>query len=416
MSTGTPCSATASRLDDASAGGDVALFGGIAPPRFDGGSLLNLAATLAVVHGVAPAYPLLADARLREAMLDAPRLVLWLIDGLGVEPLQALSPHGALAAAMRGEIEAIYPSSTAPTLTTLATGRSPAAHAAPEWFLWLGEFGAIYRSLPLDARDPASRLPPIADAAAVYPRPALTATSARNCFAVLPQQLAESAYSRYAQAGATRLGYRDASGFVDAVTGAVDAGGERGFVFAYVDAFDSAAHEFGIASSQAHSVVQSLDRIFERLSAALALRGALLLVTADHGFIDVPAPLRFDLRAHPEVAACLDRPLCGGPRAPIAYVKPERRADFHCVVERALGAHFVAAPSAALADGGWFGPDAPDPRLLPRIGTHMLLPKSEAYLVDFLPGERTTPLIGMHGGRLGAETRVPLIVAGAGVP
>jgi hypothetical protein len=389
---------------------------GFAPPRFGGASLLNLAATLAAAHGAWPAYPLLADVKLREAMLAARQLVLWVIDGLGVVPLQRLAPDGALARSMRGELEAIFPSSTAPTLTTLATGRSPAVHAAPEWFLWLDEFGAVYRALPLDARDAAAGLPPLTDAAAIYPRPALTTHSTRACFAVLPEAIAESAYTCYAHAGSTLLGYRDAEGFIDAVIGAVDAASGPGYVFAYVDVFDAAAHEFGVDSDLAHEVALGLDRVFETLSARLAARGALLVVTADHGFIDVPPTLRLRLDAFAEVAGCLDRPLCGGPRAPIAYVRRDRLDQFPAVVEHAFGEHFVAVPSDLLADGGWFGPEPADPKLRARIGTHLLLPRGNAYLVQVLPGEPARPLIGMHGGRLDAETRVPLIVGGAGMP
>lgn len=386
---------------------------GFAPPRFDGASLLNLAATVGAALGNAPAYPLLADSKLREPLLRARHLVLWLIDGLGVEPLQLLAPRGALASAVRGEIEAVFPSSTAPTLTTLATGRSPAAHAVPEWFLWLDELGAIYRSLPLDPRDPGCAKPSIEDVAALYPQSALTVRCDRPSFAVLPATIADSAYSRYAHAGARRVPFIDEESFIDAIAGAIDASRDGSFVFAYVDAFDQTAHAFGMASDRAQAVVRRLDRWFERLAAELAARGALLVVTADHGFIDVPAARRFRLDSVPEIAGCLERPLCGGPRTPFAYARKDKHEDLAAAVERMLGAHFVAVPSSELVDAGWFGPDAAAPRLTARIGTHILLPKSDAYLFDLLPGEHPAGLIGVHGGMSSSECRVPLIFAGA---
>jgi len=386
---------------------------GFAPPSFDGASLLNLAATLDAALGNAPAHPLLADVALREQILGARHLVVWLIDGLGVEPLRALAPRSALASAIRGEVQSVFPSSTSPTLTTLATGHSPAAHAVPEWFLWFDELGAVYRSLPLDPRDPASRGPTIDDASALYPQPSLTARAKRPCFAVLPSAIAHSAFSRYAHEGARRIPFIDEASFIDAITGAIDASREGGYVYAYVDVFDQAAHEFGAASEPAQAIVRGLDRRFERLAAQLAARGALLVVTSDHGFIDVPAHLRLRLDAFGEIAHCLDRPLCGGPRTPFAYVQAEKRGDFAAIVERSLGAHFVAVPSGELVDAGWFGPDVPDPRLRSRIGTHVLLPKTDAYLADLLPGEKRSALIGVHGGMSSAECRVPLIFAGA---
>lgn len=386
---------------------------GFAPPKFGGASLLNLAATVDAALGNVSPHALLAEARIREQILGARHLVLWLIDGLGVEPLRALAPRSALAAAMRGEAESVFPSSTAPTLTMLATGRAPAAHAIPEWFLWFDELGAIYRSLPLDPRERALARPPLEDASALYPQPSLMTRANRPCFAVLPAPIAHSPYSRYAHAGGERLPFADEESFVAAITDAIDASRGGCYVYAYVDAFDQTAHIRGVASTQAEAVVQTLDRWFEHLAALLAARGALLVVTADHGFIDVPAPLRFRLDAFGAVADCLERPLCGGPRTPFAYVKAERQDDFAAIVERSLGEHFAAVPSRDLVAAGWFGPGAPEGRLQARIGTHILLPKTGAYFFDHLPGEYPKPLIGIHGGLSSAECRVPLILAGA---
>jgi hypothetical protein len=391
----------------------AAALAGLAAPDFSGHSLLNLAATVeTAVAGAAP-YPLLADARLREPLLAAPHLVLWLIDGLGVEPLQQLVPGGALAGALRGELQTVYPSSTAPVLTLLATARSPAAHAVPEWFVWFDELGGVYSTLPLLARPAGGSLPAVSDAAGLYPQPSLAMRARRPCHAVLPAALADTTYSRYAHAGARRLPFGDDDGFVAAVCAAVDDSPRGSYVFAYSDAFDATAHEFGVGSDRAAAVARRLDLAFERLSAQLARRGALLAVTADHGFIDVPPVHRFRLEALPEIAACLQRPLCGGPRAPIVHVREDRRDEFPARVEAALGAHFAAVPSAALLAAGWLGPETPHPRLPPRLGTHVLLPKSDAFLIDVLPGERPPKLVGMHGGLSSAERRVPLVFGGA---
>lgn len=379
------------------------------PPRYDGANLLNLAATIDVALGNASPYPLLADLELRRRLLGARRFVLWLIDGLGVEPLQQLAPAGALARAMRGELHSVFPSSTAPALTTLATARAPIAHAAPEWFVWFDELGAIYRALPLDARWPVSGLPPITDAARVYPAPALASRADRAVYAVMPVHLAQSAYTRYAHRGARIVPAADEATFVAAVLQAVDAAREGCCVFAYEPRFDEAAHRYGVSSAQAAAVVARVDALFERLATELAARDALLIVTADHGFVDVPSERRLHLEHFPRVQRLLARPLCGGPRAPFCYVAGADEAAFAAAVREELGEHFAAVPSRALVEAGWFGPGAAEPRLLSRIGTFVLLPRADAYLVDRVPGEESHALIGMHGGVSPAELRVPVI-------
>lgn len=386
---------------------------GLPPPNFGGANLLNLAATIDAALSKQPEYPLLADLRLREPILRARHLVLWLIDGLGIEPLQMLAAQSALAGAVRGELDSVFPSSTVPALMTLATGRSPAAHAVPEWYFWVEELGAIYRALALDTRDPLARNAPLADASALYAQASLMARSRRPCFAVLPSPIADSPFSRYAHQGAARVPYGGDENFVDAITRAIDASPDGCYVFAYADSFDHMAHEAGIDSDKAKMAVRQLDRRFRMLAREMATRQALLVVTSNHGFIDTPPHLRLHLDSYPQIAECLERALCGGPRTPFAYVKADRQAEFPAIVERALGAHFVAVPGAELIEAGWFGPDAPDPRLASRIGTHVLLPKNQACLVDHMAGEYLTPLIGVHGGLTNAERRVPVILAGA---
>lgn len=380
-----------------------------APPRFDGASLLNLAATIDAAYGNATPYALLANERLRTRLLESQRFVVWLIDGLGVEPLQRLAPDSALARSMAGELTSVFPSSTAPALTALATARSPAVHAAPEWFIWFDELGAIYRSLPLDAREPQSGLPAVDDARRLYPSPAMALRANRPTFAVMPAHLAQSTYSRYAHAGARIVPAIDDESFVSQVLRSLDANPGPCSVYAYEPRFDETAHRFGVASERAAAMVRRLDRLFERLADELTRRETLLIVTADHGFMDVPAEFRLRLDDFPRVRESLVRPLCGGPRAPICYVAEEQVDRFPEVVREEFGEHFVAVPSGDLVAGGWFGPDVPDPRLASRLGTHLLLPVSDAYLVDHVAGEDHARHIGMHGGSSSAELRVPLI-------
>jgi hypothetical protein len=379
------------------------------PPRFDGASLLNLAATVDAAYGNATPYALLADDRIRERLLGAARFVVWLIDGLGVEPLQKLAPDSALAGSMAGELTSVFPSSTAPALTALATARSPAVHAAPEWFIWFDELGGIYRSLPLDARAPHADLPAVDDAGRLYPATALSQRANRPAYTVMPAHLAQSTYSRYAHAGARILPAIDDETFVAQVLRALDADPGPCSVYAYEPRFDETAHRFGVASERTAAVVRRLDGLFARLADELARRDALLVVTADHGFIDVPAERRLQLEDFPRVRETLARPLCGGPRAPICYVAEPHRDRFADVVSREFAGLFVAVPSAELVADGWFGPGNPDARLASRLGTHMLLPRADVYLVDRVDGEEHARHVGMHGGSSPAEMRVPLI-------
>jgi hypothetical protein len=379
-------------------------------PRFAGDSLLNLAASIGQALGHAPRHAMLADARVHERIVAAPTLVVWLIDGLGVEPLQALVPRGALATQLAGEAQALFPSSTAPTLTTLTTGRSVTEHGVPEWFLHFDELGEVYRALPLDPRDPASKAPRLTDAGQVYDWRSAFANAQRPVVTVQPARLVTSAYSRRAHEGALSLGYVGDEALVTTVLAAVDGPGRAGVVYVYEDRFDQTCHAKGVASPEAERMARRLDAVFARLAEALRARGATLLVTADHGFIDPPADQVFHLEDHPLLAACLARPLCGGPRVPLVHVRPGRERDFEEAAGAALGAHFACVPAGALVERGWFGPGIAHPRLRARLGDYVLVPSGHAVLVDRLPAETPWAEIGVHGGCTPAERRVPLIL------
>lgn len=379
-------------------------------PRFDGASLLNLAASIGMALGHAPRHAPLADAKVHQRLVGASTLVVWLIDGLGVEPLQTLVPRGALATQMAGEAQALFPSSTAPTLTTLTTGLSVAEHGVPEWFLHFDELGEIYRALPLDPRDPASKAPRLADAGRVYDWRSAFVGAARPVVTVQPARLAASAYSRRAHEGALSLGYVGDEALVQTVLEAVDGAGRGGVVYVYEDRFDQTCHAKGSASVEAERMARRLDAVFARLAEALRARGATLLVTADHGFIDPPAGERLRLEDYPRLAACLARPLCGGPRVPLLHVRPGAERDFEEAAAEALGAHFACAPAGALLERGWFGPGTPHERLRARLGDYVLVPTGHAVLVDRLPAEPPWAEIGVHGGCSSAERRVPLIL------
>lgn len=263
--------------------------------------------------------------------------------------------------------------------------------------------------MPLDPRAPAPGLDPVADAGQLYPQPSLASRADRPVFAVQPAHLAGSVFSRYAYGGARFVPFADDAAFVPAVVQAVDAAPDGCCVFAYEPGFDETAHRYGVATDRAASVVARIDRQFEQLAEELAARDVLLLVTADHGFIDVPEQRRLHLEHFSRVQALLERPLCGGPRAPFCYVSAENEAAFLSAVEEDLGEHFVAVPGKHLIEAGWFGPGDADPRLASRIGSVVLLPRGDAYLVDQVAGERPSRHVGMHGGSTPAEMRVPLI-------
>jgi hypothetical protein len=142
-----------------------------------------------------------------------------------------------------------------------------------------------------------------------------------------------------------------------------------------------------------------------------ALRDALpddvrLLVTADHGMLDVPDDRRLVVEDEPELLAGVTV-LAGEPRFRQLYVdrdRPERVADRW---RSRLGDNaWVRTRDEAIADG-WFG--AVDDDLRERYG-HVLVALRDDWAVMTRAMPRELTLVGMHGSLTADEMLVPLLI------
>lgn len=377
-------------------------------PDYRGASLVNLMSALLRAFGAEPppAYPPLA-ALGRE--LDRRTVVLLVIDGLG-DLFLARAHAPALAGRRRGRLTSVFPSTTATAITTFLTGEAPQQHGLTGWHVHFKELGSVVTVLPFVARhggEPLSR-------AGVQAGPLLGHTPVfdrlrARSVVVAPERILHSDFNA-AHAGRAELrGYATAAQMFGTITAVARHATERTYVYAYWSELDHLAHEHGIGSLAVRAHLAELDDAFGRFLAHLAGSETTVIVTADHGFLDVPPERNLELDAHPGLAETLVLPLCGERRAPYCYVHPDRREDFERYVREHLAHACELHESRALIADGWFGLGPPHPRLCERIGHYVLVMKENWTLKDWLPGERRFVQAGVHGGTSPEEMYVPLI-------
>lgn len=370
-----------------------------------GQGIEHLAAWIGTHCGVSRSAGEPAPAWLGDALSASRTVVLLLLDGVGVRQLADHAPAGALARARAMVLRSVFPSSTAPAITSMASGLPPHQHAVPGWFAWHPTIGRVIRTLPSDGRGDA-RL--AIEPATLWDWQPLTAGMA-SAWAIQPGFIVDSAYSRYAYRGARRIGYRNLEEFHDRIVEAVAAASEpRTFVYAYAPHFDTAAHAHGCRSPQAARVLRALDACFARLADSLAGQDALLLATADHGFVDIAPERQLSLADEPALARMLARPLTGEPRAAFAEPVAGARDAFVAMATERLGHACTVHGTDELLAAGWFGQGEAHPRFLAHAGSVAIVAREGWSLVDAVPGEKPPALIGMHGGISIDEMRVPV--------
>jgi hypothetical protein len=189
--------------------------------------------------------------------------------------------------------------------------------------------------------------------------------------------------------------------------------GARALVHVYWGDLDKTGHGSGWASAEWGAELERVDAAVAELAAALPPR-ALLVVTGDHGMVDVPLDARWDVAADPELAAGVAL-VAGEPRAPQLHCEPGAADDVLATWRARLGHVLELVSREEAVSTGWFGPV--EDRVLPRIGDVVAAATAPASVHDpRVQRAALAGLIGMHGGRTPEEVLVPLaLAAGRGV-
>ena len=168
----------------------------------------------------------------------------------------------------------------------------------------------------------------------------------------------------------------------------------------------------GVDSASWRLQLGLVDRLVEQVVAGLP-DDAALLVTADHGMLDVPAATRVDVGDEP---ALLDGValLAGEPRARYVHAVPGAAGDVLDAWRGVLGDRaWVVGRDEAVA-GGVFG-DV-DGALAPRIGDVVALARGSWAVTASATEPGPSRLAAFHGSLTAPEVAIPLLLArGAGL-
>ncbi|MGN6089382.1 MAG: alkaline phosphatase family protein, partial [Actinomycetales bacterium] len=176
-------------------------------------------------------------------------------------------------------------------------------------------------------------------------------------------------------------------------------------VYAYLSDLDGTGHRVGVDSDAWREQLWFVDQLVARLRRAMPA-DSLLLVTGDHGMVDIARDRRVDLAELPELWPGIEA-IAGEPRATtLRLVAGESAQQVAATWNARLGPDFLALPMTAAAElyGGLSATAAR------RAGDVLVLAVAEdVALID--SRHRSTKaswLHGMHGGLTDAERIVPL--------
>jgi len=180
-------------------------------------------------------------------------------------------------------------------------------------------------------------------------------------------------------------------------------------VYLYWGEVDKIGHHHGWGSWQWGEEIGTLDRELARLAKALP-PGTLLVVTADHGMVDVDPSQRWDVARTPALSDGVEL-VAGEPRALHVHTTGSAPSDRDAVAARwraTLGGSAVVATRDEAIEAGWFGPVSDHVR--PILGDLVVAMTGRATVVDSRTQTAgSMSLVGVHGSFTPEEMHVPLL-------
>lgn len=345
------------------------------------------------------------DAHADRQRLGIPRaahVVVVLIDGLGHLNLEERRGHAPfLRAAEQGVITAGYPTTTASSLALFGTGQ-PSGRTGMTGYTALNPATGTLANLVSweGAGEPA----------VWQPQPSLLARAEEAGMSVTSlgrRRFAGSGLTQAALRGGAFVGAESLEARVDA---AVRAARTPGVTYCYWGELDAAGHKHGWQSHAWVAALESADQELRRLAASLP-RDAVMVVTADHGMIDITGAPRWDAGVEPALAHGV-RLTAGEPRA--LHVHTESGVAPADVADRwrgVLGDHAAVWTHDEAVGLGLFGEVTP--AAAERIGDVVVAMAGHATVVDTrTQTEASLGLVGVHGSLTADELQVPLLIAG----
>lgn len=324
-------------------------------------------------------------------------------------------------------ISALFPSTTAASVTSMNLGVLPARHGIYEWNMYVPAFGEVIQSLPfaLLGQAPGTAATRGFDAAGLFAAPLPTAHQRLAERGVASIQIAHrnyanSPYNRIASAGAEIVPYGTLAEAMVALDDMFARPG-KAFINFYWAGLDTAAHLHGPGSPEHDAEVIAFWAALDQLLGRRQKHGTLWLFSADHGHIGVRAEATLYVNERwPQMNAMLAKSPtgqtiwpCGSPRDMFLHMRPDRCAEALALLKHGLDGIATVMPVDEAVAAGLFGePAAVSPELRRRLGNVLVLPYLGHFVWWHEPGLIRNHLHGHHGGLTAEEVVTVLGVVG----
>lgn len=338
------------------------------------------------------------------------KAVVVLVDGLGASALRQRAGHARFLTSRffkKATLVSGFPTTTAAALTSLTTGASPGQHGLVGYSALIPASQRVANQLTGWAPDMEPSL--WQRRSTVFEH----ATAAGiDATAVGPRRYESSGFTHAVLRGAEYLAADSISDRFEAARSVLDRD-SRSISYVYVPELDMTAHAHGWQSDRWTHLLEELDSAMQSFVRTVRADEGVLL-TADHGVIDVPETSHVLFGGDEHMAGVMH--VAGDPRCLQLHLDPTLSAEARQAVldawRESEGERAWVLTRHEAIEAGWFG--AVDDAVVPRIGDIIVAAaKNIVYYDARKPHDPSRRMVGQHGSWNSDELMVPLLRFGA---
>jgi len=374
-------------------------------------NLIDLVQAVTTIAGVNN-LPLNSNAREIGASIGDPEhLIFVLVDGLGSSHFDALPADSWLRSHFSMELQTVFPSTTATSITSVMTGVWPTQHNIVGWWTYIPKLRETACVLPfVRYRDGVPLLECGISHHDVFGAKPLMNDIPLPRAVIQHSSIIDSTYSGWFSSGADLLPYDTDEDAIETIAEYVRGARNPTHCYWYTSAIDHATHDHGTDSDEVRAILTDFDRNLAILANDLHGLDARIILTADHGHRN--AGSRFRIEPDDPLCTFLRTPPSGDMRVGFYHLQEGAEQPFRHEFRARFGDHFALITTQELEELRLLGPDPLSTAVRERVGnlTSIALDNSVMRYSGNPRGNQFMRQRSHHSGLSASEMNIPLVL------
>ena len=378
-------------------------------------SIVNLVSSILETYDVKTDHPPLKQLDTK-TLKTKKNIILYILDGFGMNLLNKFATSSKfLNKNLISPITSVFPSTTSAAITSIISGKTPWEHGAIGWTLYFKEFAKNIDYLPnwdsITYKTQNAKKYNIIDyigADNIFNKISNTAHDIQQ-FYLTHKELSQSSNILRNSGTAEIIPYQDSKHLYKTLNKLIlKSNSTRKLIFVYSSSPDNIEHHHGVYADEVEKFIQETDSALEKLSLQLKGTDTTILISADHGLIDVDK--YFYVNEDVKLFDSMIMPTFPEPRFISFFVKKHKMKQFEEAFQK-YEDKFLLFERDEFLKHKFLGNGKMHPKIDDFIGDYMAIAISDSAMksIYMQNGKWKKEFYAHHAGLTEDEMLVPLI-------